>query len=92
MSENCKGEVHYVDGEGANRVDHVFNFQFPDRARDESVDDFKARVTDAVLRSSRISAGREITAVKWSGPLGYHQGHLDIPVAQKIRLQDLPQL
>ena len=81
MSENCKGEVHYVDGEGVVRINHVFNFPFPKRRVDESVIDFKARVTTAVLRSSDVSAGREITIVKWVGLLGYHQGYIDIPVA-----------
>lgn len=92
MSESCKGEVHYVDGLGVDRVDHVFNFQFPVRSREESVEDFKRRVTQIVLRASRISVGREIVSVKWAGPLGYHQGYLDIPVVHKIKRIELPQL
>lgn len=90
MSELGRGEIHFINEYGAVQVEPVPSFEMPERHHEESVPEFKARVTAFVTRHGIQSRGRKVVEVKWVGPLGYHFGYLDAPVVNKIKHGELP--
>ena len=77
MSRKCTGEIHFIGEDGKNMVEFIDEFAFPKRAPDEHLDSFKEKVTKDVLLAGLCWFGHEVTAVKWIGLLGYHQGYVD---------------
>ncbi len=76
MLATGRGEIHFYGDNKEKLVEFIDSFTFPVRDPEESVPVFKARVTAVVKHMSQTTTGREIIAVKWIGPLGYHHGYV----------------
>ena len=84
MEHNGRGEIHYIDDDGIAKVEIIPMFRTLIRDREESVVHFKERITDHVLLHGQAHRRSEIVEVKWTAPLGYHQGYIDVPYRSEL--------
>ncbi len=84
MKDTGYAEIHFINNDHEVEVEIIPSFKTLIRMRDEAVILFKERVTNHVLKQSRLCNLDRVVNVKWSIQLGYHQGFIDCPVSRKL--------